>query len=423
MSLSPDVIRTINQLPLKMESPHFIIHYTMRNPALGPGGGAHGVRDRVLILTYLAALESLFLTMTSPPWNRPRPQTVGENKKTHVYVCNVTSPFTAPDPHKIPCIVLSSRSNETTTHAELYRASAEAVHEATHLFNYAERPHLETSSHPWLWFDEGMAVLMETVVAAGNHDHFRYLMNWIDTPEMPLDAPGGKYQAGMFVRYLSKKLGADFVNDVWTKSPVKMGPLEALDHFAAQRGLAFASALPHVDDIFASGYCLDPYFLWEPMSLSLAPEIFVRYGERAISECFVMQPGDKITKPRGERSEPLLYHLDHLSCRYYRFHLRGGVSQLNISVVPEEPCESSPLKAEAVVVNADRLRTPTVTLQRPAANANGAGGLSAVVPTPKADEVDHVVLVVSNCGMASMLNAAGTGHDDNKRFTLTVEAV
>lgn len=407
MPLPGKIRELIESLKLTMASEHFVMHYGLRNPREGRGLGSHGVRDRVLILTYLHALENLYAAITSKPWERESPVT-GDDKKTHVYVFNSGGPFTTYDSRKIPYIVLPSRSNEPTTQAELHRAASEAVHEATHLFNYSQRPfHDKFNTKAWEWFDEGLAVLMEMLVGAGNPDYFRFLMDWIDSPEMPLDDPAGKYQAGMFIRYLSKRLGLEFVNDVWVKSAPEEKPLEALERLMPD-GQRFLSADSAVRDIFASGYCIDPYFLWEHASVSLAPDVFVRYGERAVTE--------SLTLP-ASNGQTIDDELDHLACRYYRFYLKGGTN-FEVKVTVNDTCAVTPLKAEVAVVTTDRHRTHIETLG-PAEASDGEGGcLSCVVGSLAPDEIDHIVLIVSNCGTGATLNG-NSGSDDGKQFRIT----
>jgi hypothetical protein len=411
MPIQPNMRAIRDALPPALESEHFITHFGLRNPATGKGMGVHGVRDRVLILTYLEALEALYRTMTGEPWRR-EPPPADETRKTHVYVFD-SSPFTYFDRRLNPFIVLSCRSNEPTTQAELHRAAAEAVHEATHLFNYRKRPMHDPNSDAWEWFDEGISVLMETLVASGNQDYFRFLMDWIDVPEMSLDAPGGKYQAGMFVRYLTKRLGLDFVNRVWTESDINETPIEALQRLMPA-GQKFISPDPNDRDIFASGYCIDPYFIWDHESASLAPDVFVRYGERAVSESLPLRAGNE-ARIEGQ--------LNHLACRYYRFYLRGDVRNVRVDFFATDPPDATPLKAEVALVSRERRRSrvePLFPTGGPA--AGGEAHLSAVLDDLDADEVDHLVLVVSNCGLRSSLSHKPDEHDDKKPYTIIATA-
>lgn len=348
--------------------------------------------------------------MTAEPWGR-EPPAVGEAGKTHVYVFD-SSPLTSYDLRKVPYIVLPSRSSEPTSHAELSRAGAEAIHVATHLFNYRERPFHDVRSAPWEWFDEGMAVLMEMLVAPGNADYFRSLIDWSDNPQIPINDPDGKYQAGMFIRYLSKRLGLEFINDVWTKSDPEEGPLEALQRLMPG-GEKLVSADPEVRDLFASGYCIDPYFIRENTSVSLASDVYIRFGERAVSESLEL-PSDNGRSIGGT--------LDHLACRYYRFYLRSGVTRLTVAVGCEDGCDVSPLKAEVAVVTKDRRRPLVAPLRASAGPRPGGGGkLTCVLEGLDPKSTDHVVLVLSNCGVRSSLNIPAEESDDDKKYVIAAE--
>src|SRR5215211_7040740 len=110
MNIQSDIRKIMAELPLTLESPHFIFHYGLRNPLNGVGFGVNGVRTKLVVVTYMESLEALYQVMTSGPWRRDAPLT-GPGGKTHVYLLD-DSPFTAYDKNRIPFIVLSSRSNE-----------------------------------------------------------------------------------------------------------------------------------------------------------------------------------------------------------------------------------------------------------------------------------------------------------------------
>lgn len=389
MYLPENIGAIIRRLARTEKTDHFVIHYELRNPTPGRGLGPHGIRDRSLIDTYARSLESLYNTMTSAPWNRDPPK-VGEDGKTHVYIFNSGYPFTTYDLNKVPYIVLPSRNNEPTIAGELNRAASEAVHEATHVFNYTQRPlHDKFSATRWEWFDEGLAVLMEMRVAKGNPDYRRFLLDWIDSPEMSVDHPDGKYQAGMFIRFVADRLGDAFVNEVWMNSNPDEEPLDALERLAPE-GQKFFSADLDVCDIFVHGYSLVPYFLWEHDA-----EIFDRFGERAVSESFLLPDAD---------GTEIKDHLDHLSCRYYRFFLTNGTVDFTVDVNVGD--SSTHLKAVAAVIANDKTRQMLEPV-RPGKN----GTISFVLKSSEETEIDHVVLVVSNCGTNRPLNGNLVDHD------------
>jgi hypothetical protein len=412
-----------SSFPLRMESPHFILHFGLRNPTAGKGRGGEGVRDRIVVLTYLEALERLYSIMTAAPWNRPAP-IVDQGKKTHVFIYD-SDPFTADDPFStlapgstatsVPYIVLPCRNDETTTQAELHRATAEAVHEATHIFNFTERPFDSMLAQEWEWYDEGFAIFMETHVVAGNPDYVRFLKNWIDMPEVPLDHPNAKYQAGMFVRYLAKRMGTAFINDVWTMSAPTEGPFQAIQRMLLPKHVLL-SPNPAVPDLFASGYCMDPFFLWDHESAGLAPEVFARYGERAITDSLVLRSGS----PEATDGA-----LDHLACRYYRFYLKGDVSRVSVTLSPDGATNGggTQLKGEVAAVTSVGRRVSVSPLHALNGRAKAESiQLSAELNDFDPAEVDHLILVVSNCGTRKNPNDGTGHHDDGKRFTIKAVA-
>jgi hypothetical protein len=307
---------------------------------------------------------------------------------------------------KVPYIVLTSRNNEPTTQAELHRATSEAVHEATHLFNYSQRPLWDKiPAKRWEWFDEGLAVLMEMLVAKDNPDHFRFLMDWIDSPEVSLDLDHAavKYQAGMFIHYVyvKEQLGLRFVNDVWLNSKPDEEPLRALERLMPN-GQKFFSSDAEVQDIFA-GYCIEPYYLWDHAS-----EVFLRYGERAVRESLRLPDRND-----GEIDDAL----DHLSCHYYRFYLDDGVDTVEVTMNVDSQCADTPLKAQVAVVTKDRQRIMLQPLRPTVNGSNGNNCLSCVLRGLNAAEVDHIVLVVSNCGTNLSMNGS-FGSDDSRQYTV-----
>jgi hypothetical protein len=408
-----------SNFPREMKSEHFVIHYGLRNPNEGKGRSCDGVRDHTLILTYLESLERLYDIMTSPPWSRPAP-IVDVDGRTHVFAFNHPA-ITADDPfadsaprwagRSVPFIVLPCRSHETTTQAELQRASAEAVHEATHVFNYTQRPYDDFSSQDWEWFDEAFAVFMETRVLAGNPDYVRFLMNWIDMPETPLDHSSAKYQAGMFVRYLAKRLGNEFINDVWVNSDPTDDPLTAIQKLLGNR-FRVVDSDPAVQDLFASGYCIDPYFLWDHESAGLATDVFTRYGERAISESCGLREGSPTWSATG--------YLDHLACRYYRVYPKGNIPKMTINMATHNGTPVKRLKAEVAIVTTERRRRDPRPLLPVAAPQPAQNELfSTTFDDLPVDEIDHLVLVVANCGQRPD-KEDDRDHDDDIEYTISV---
>lgn len=397
-----------SKLPFKLESEHFIIHFGLRNPTAGKGLGPDGVRDRALILTYTDALERCYKVMISQPWAR-QPPIAGPNGKTTVYIFD-TAPFTAFNLQVVPYICLPSGSNEPTGRAEWELASATAVHQVAHVFNYRERPFYDMNSGAWAWFDDALAYLIESLVLSDNYDHFRLLSEWINSQGESLDNPSARVQTIPFIRYLASRLGVEFVNKIWTQSLPAESPLEALVRMLPE-GERFSSSDPNVRDLFASGFCMDSYFLWDPSSYCFMPQLFQRYGDRAISESFLLGAGVTVTIENV---------VDHLSCRYYRFHPKERAARLQIVLSPEGSDTVSPLKAEVAIVTKEKLRGNIEPLHIvPSSRHKGAEQLACNIPF-SLDYLEHIVLVVSNCGRRGYLERLGTANDDNKRYSIMI---
>ena len=407
---------------LEKKSAHFIIRYNLRNPLTGRGHGVAGVRDEALIDIYLEALERLYAVMTAPPWSR-RPPIVGSEGKTIVNVADAASlllgtgsPFTDADLQGVPYIHLQCGNDEPSVERERLRAIAEAVHEATHVFNWRERPLRDLNTAPWLWMHEAMAVYMETVVLRDNDDFHRFLRNWVVIPETPLDTWNARYQAGMFLCYLAAKTAPEVINKIWTMSEPAERPLDCIARILWQEGKRkFSSADPQDDDLFASGYCMDSYFLQDIANAGHAGNVFDRHGERGVSESFYLSPGDS---PTTEDS------LDHLACRYYRLFLESSVRQLEVQLLAHGSREATTLKAELAVVTQSSQRGRVYKLHPAAAPATAAEPvqLSAAVSEVAPGEIDHLVLVVSNCGFRGARQDPSIAHDDGQQYTIIVRA-
>jgi hypothetical protein len=381
----------------------------MRNPKTGIGLGAHGVRRVELIKQYIEALEKAYRALREEPWNRPPPVCDGH---TPVYVYDTQDPVTIPLQWRLPSVILRSRSEEPVVKSEHQRARADAVHEVMHVFNFREHPMTEESSEPWAWFDEGMAVFFEEWLLRDNPDHRRFLMDWIDCPEGSLDAWDRMYQSGMFVRYLARRFGCEFVNSVWTTSQQDKTPFAAIDRLLP-KGLKFSAPGSREPDVF-SAYCLDAYFLLDPASHCHAPQVWERFGERAVAESFSLKPGNRIEAAN---------ELNHLACRYFRFSLQAGVKSLRVHLLPRETPQRPPLKAELAVVARAGLRGNTQRLHFPLSIRPGEVlRLSGELAIPNPRDLDHLVLVVSNCGTRPELANTRLPHDDGQQFKIEVSA-
>ncbi|HMG73136.1 MAG TPA: TIR domain-containing protein [Pyrinomonadaceae bacterium] len=396
------------RLPLVMESEHFVVHFALINPPTGRTAASDGVKDRSLVRTYLDALERCYEVMTSEPWIR-EPPIVGPQGKTAVFVVE-SAPFTSTDLQMVPYICLPSGNNEPTNKAELDRAAAEAVHEAVHIFNYRERPFHDSYSGAWEWYDCALASFVETIVLPENVDYLRFVDDWIRKPESPLDELDIKNQGFVFIQYLANRMGLDFVNRVWTEALRKESPLDAIARMLPNEQ-RFVSYEPHHKDIFGSGYCMDSYFFDDSSSKCYMPRAFERYGSRAVAESILLG---------GEDTKTITDSIDHLACKYYRLCLKDGVQKKQIRLYLKTAGSAAPLKAEATVVKSNGQRLFTESLRmKPAEDATGGEQLISNISLSSSD-TDHVILVVSNCGLRSAQNA--DEHDDNRKFEIIISA-
>jgi hypothetical protein len=311
-----------------------------------------------------------------------------------VFIYSPSSPFTTYFPEGgVPYIGLSCRSDEPMNDAAMRRAAAEAVHEAVHVFNFTERPHNGIWANWWAWFDEALAVHLESRVLLGNQDYFRYLANWMDLPGVPLNQWGAHYQACLFVHYLSARLGPLFPNQVWMESRENEKPLEAIRRLLHDRGVVFASADPDHRDLFSS-YSIDCYFLRDHESGCFAPELCTRYGDRAVAA------SGRIS--RGETIE-FEAELPHLACNYFRVYPHRGVDGLRVVLHPGEGTATA-LKAELAVASPDFHRGHSAVLR---SGGDPDGRRSVELADLANQDLHHVVLVVTNCHLEEVSRYRG----------------
>ena len=286
-------------LPSQAESEHYAVLFGYRDPAPRHSGlGIRGVRNPTLVSVYLEALERLYAAMTGPVFRRPNPR-VDHSGKTAVYVFHIAdrfasnSPFMMYDLDGIPYLGLPCRSADPTMQAAFHRAASEAVHEATHAFNWSARPYQGLREEAWHWFDEATAVFMERYLLAGNPDAIRFCLNWTDMPERPLDHRAGMYEAGMFATYLATRFGPGLISGLWTQSTRTETPLETLNRLMQIEEPALHTIDPTLCPVFAE-YCLDSYFLWDHQSKGFALDVYIRFGKRALAGCAALAPGDSV---------------------------------------------------------------------------------------------------------------------------------
>src|SRR5262249_19078368 len=111
--------------------------------------------------------------------------------------------------------------------------------------------------------------------------------------------------------------------------------------------------------------------------------------------------------------------LDHLACRYYRFYLEDGVKQLTVELYSSDRHGKSPLKAELAVVTKEKLRGQVIPLRPASNNVDETSIFIAQVTQINANNLDHFILVVTNCGT----RAISPPHDDGKQFTIKAFAI
>ncbi len=450
------------RLPRIDKSPHFIFFGIDRNPCdeSSPFPHArhtlHGVRRETFVDFYKKHLEKAYERFIAD--GRPAPETaLGPMKdKIPVYLiaadpyaasggksCGAPCSWSQIFPKRkrcVPAIVLPVRNIEPTRTAERNQAAAAAVHELSHVFNMRQLPlrRFQPGNHKgessalvweWLWLTEGMAVADEARLLPGNPDWLRYSIPWLDHPEVSLDAPEAVYQSVFFVRYLEKRMEkrygvANFAFRVWEKSAtvwkskddsavLAHTALTALKEALSKHAESFCSSAQAVDDVFASGYCMDSYFHWDKSLHSHEPSVVSRYpGGRGVTRSWTAPPG------------ALLHHgpenLPPLACRYFRFFpSRKTTTQMQVTIdVPNS--DGLDLKAEIAIAQVGSLACgpKKIKLRR----ESGTHGYQLVHDLPAVvDETtcNHLVLVVTNCAQ----HAVASNGQSNPHGAFTVSAV
>ncbi|NLF70314.1 MAG: hypothetical protein GX575_14840 [Candidatus Anammoximicrobium sp.] len=385
-----------NLLPDGRRAGDFAIRFGARDPLSGRGLGVHGVVGTTLIDCYAEGLDRATRTLRAAGWEAP-------DEPIEVLVCEPSevvpwykTPITLLDKdRRHPFVVLLSQPNEPTWDAALNRATVEAVHEATHAFNFRCYSWLLEKS--WTWLDEATAMFLEQFTFPEIGDRLRYARWWAARPERPLDADDGRYEAGFFMQYLVQRYGVEFLSRLWTQR--KKDSRE--DPFAGiQRALGsppFSSVDPHVDDVFGAGYCVDAYF-----TKTILPEVAVRYGGRAVSWSFELKSPTTAVLPGGDG-------LDHLACKYYRIFVTRPVSGLRVTVTEELASGSNDgtgaLKAFLLQVGpfGQQIGAKLPLEETASPEPEKFRPLTAQWPTPIADRAEFV-LVVANCELDKNAN-------------------
>jgi hypothetical protein len=388
------------QLPEELNTAHYHIRYGYRYRCPGTGLGVRGVRGQGMLTAYVDGMERLYRSMVSREFNRLRKPKTDASSLVRVLVFDLRdyllggdgSPFTARGKDDVRTIALPCRNAEPLLQSCLNRAAADAVHEATHVFNYAARPR-GVKDGSWEWFNEATAVYMEARVLPGNLESIYFLMDWNDRPEVPLDVTG--YQGAMFVQYLVERYSAQLLTDLWEKSEPGEKPLEALARLSDDSPETKPPAL--TDCAVFADYCLHAYFTCDQNSRCFRPEVYARYGWRMVSEGFQLSTGE---------SASVRSSLDHLSCRYYRVELRPGANSLRCRLRSLNP-SGGHLSAQIALVRRD-LRREGAAIQFLPVN----GELAADCYPAGDGGTDHLVVQVANSAL----------YENGAEFELELEA-
>jgi hypothetical protein len=285
-------------------------------------------------------------------------------------------PATVPGRDGVATILLSCRAYEPVTQTALHVATSQAVHEGTHLFNFAARAR---NDGRWNWFDEATAVFMEGHLLPGNLESIYHYLDWCDAPEVSLDANRG-YQGGMFLNYLNRKFSPKLITRLWQESHPEETPIQTLERLtkSGQDGRMLCS---HFAD-----YCLHAYFLNDQRSLCFSPEVYHRFGWRMVEEALRMS---------SNRKHEICSSVDHLACRYFRVEVRAGIRALSCRlIVPRK--DGGSIQGAVTVVKRD-LRMGRVKLLSPPPPSEAERlEAAATLKIDDVDQIDHVVVVVSN---------------------------
>jgi len=421
--------------------------------------GVHGVRDRQLLKDYAETLRRAWYFLINNQ-GRPVPK-----DRLAVYVFAVDdddfdcgSPCfdellfvkADGDPDKIvSMLALPSRWQEPNEVEALAQCRSAAVHELSHFFNCVVSPWrrihpsgavMEPFPKPWaeswLWLDEGMAVATEADFAAAEaakpdglpmgQDWLRFALDWVDRPDRALDDRDAFYQAAFFVRYVNRTMsGPGFLNQVWQNartvwSPVvldRQTPLTALTREFHRKKKNFCSASN--DDVFASGYCFDSYFLNDPKSRAYEPSVFARFKERAITRTWRIG----FDAVPGSPSE--VYPLAGLACRYFRFLPSDKPGRLSVRVLAEA---GHALKAELALAFSKAKTTQYVPKSKRLAYRQKDGNkdiLACELKNFSRQTCDHAVLVVTNCaiGVAGPNDPIPSGYSQKIEFSVEARCV
>ncbi len=298
------------------------LHYAERESKTGVGVGAHGIRQPDTVDLYRRALQWAYSRLTSPPIGLNPP-----SKPIPIYVFEIgewrgiADPVTFRDGTTL-AIALPSRTALPALALERQYMVAAAVHEMCHVICHSQPGmYLIIEEPKWIWISEGTSVWLESLLMSEGEakraelpvsfDWMSYALNWCDYPETPVDAEPGWYQAFLFVRYLAAKHGGEaIIGELWRQARVDVDPWQIIEELTGRTR----------DQLFTD-HCHQAYLLNDPQSACYSPEVFQRFGSRAITESWDVGPGE-------ERScDGAVWGM---GCRYYRIYPRG-VSSVTVA--------------------------------------------------------------------------------------------
>ncbi len=382
--------------PIQRDVDIFRMHYEYKNPIGTRGFGIDGISDHQLPEAYAQGLHAASRDLVDRGWARPEGLIKVYLMEPASLVPVFTDPFTYPDHRNdLPVIILPAQQEEPVSGHAMKKAFLDAKHEAVHAMNYRYRPWKTDSD--WHWIDEATCTYMEILEGYSKPDWLRWAHRWINCPEISIDDHNNECQQGFLLHYLEDKYPG-FIQRLWTEGSPGDGesPLEGISR--ALNGTTFASADSEVEDVFASQYCVDSYFVHQ-----LFPDVAQRYGERTLA-WFV---GRDMFSPGNECLILPDQIINHLACKYYRFDLPEGIQQITFQI--ESPAithSDCPLKAITLLVSKNdaqmlnsvpdtRFNLKTSFSQKPDLSTLGIS-----IPMTQYSEIDHVVLTVVNCGLS-----------------------
>lgn len=367
------IFALLNQI---RETPHFVVHFADRLHAR-----RHGVHDLSLIDAHADSLETAWekLAALRPELVKDLPQ------QTHVYVYDTRLAGMVERDGKERLLLLPVRHDLPRWKDALQRAQAEAAHEVMHLFNAVRHAPADMKSRWWEWLDEGLAVFAEAWVWPKNTDYYRFLPDWRDYPERPLDDAQARYQTRMFVAYLAARFGVEWLFQVWDGAKADM-PLEALCQ--ALIGVMW-------EQVFAD-YLRQAYDLNEPSGMLYAPVTHQRFHRR------VLTANVEVSDTSLWQRE---FQLDHLAGRYFRFAWAEGKK---LTLRWQKATQTDiPLHAEVWLGGATAL-----SLQ-----PDGTGAWAITLPQDE-QVATEAILIVSNVGTRARRANIEVAHDDQCYFSL-----